>query len=199
MTKPPPKQAPLSQAAATPSEAEPSPGDRGPSLDAQGRLHAPGKTFKPSPAAASGIDFARPPVPRKAPEPVATSVPVERVPLELPARGPAKRTLRFSRVLGLLILGALGGAVGFVWKALPQQAVTRPLLTVTSEPSGAEVFINGNNVGQTPLFMDNVWTAGEVPIELRRRGYRAHQGSFDGGSDVKLEIELERVKPLKGP
>jgi hypothetical protein len=49
---------------------------------------------------------------------------------------------------------------------------TMQTITIGSEPSGAEVFLNGERVGQTPLRVE-VDRKGELLFEVRKPGYQA--------------------------
>jgi hypothetical protein len=54
-------------------------------------------------------------------------------------------------------------------------AVLTPIygrLDVRSVPKGAEIYINGENRGQTPATIDNLLPNENVRLELRMRGYR---------------------------
>lgn len=63
----------------------------------------------------------------------------------------------FSRTLWLLALPLLAGCV-------------ERTLQVTSEPSGALVYLNGDEVGRTPMRKNFLWY-GTYDVELRKEGY----------------------------
>jgi hypothetical protein len=68
-----------------------------------------------------------------------------------------------------------------------------PLLSVSSDPAGAAVRINGASVGQTPIFMDNLYPAGQsAKVEIVLKGYRPWTGTFHGGEPARVEADLER-------
>ena len=67
--------------------------------------------------------------------------------------------MHVMRKIGLLLLiGLLSGCV-------------QRTLSVTSEPSGALVYLNGQEVGRTPLKRDFTWY-GTYDVQLRREGYQ---------------------------
>ena len=71
-------------------------------------------------------------------------------------------TLRFRRPLTILALAPLALAVGCVG--------TRRQLTIESDPPGALVYVNGDEVGRTPVTKDFVYY-GTVDLKLRKDGY----------------------------
>lgn len=71
------------------------------------------------------------------------------------------------------------------------EAPVKGVITITSEPAGATVTIDGRELGTTPWAGDNVWGR-EVPVELTRRGYRPWRGTLGSGPDVKVRAKLQR-------
>ncbi|MBN1205501.1 MAG: protein kinase [Myxococcaceae bacterium] len=136
--------------------------------------------------------------------------------LELEARGPREETLwrprrRFAWgrwALRLAVLGALVAGGLWAWprreSLLPsaQQAVrgaltsapsSPPPLIVGSEPTGARVRVNGQDMGTTPLVMDNDFPPGEeIPLEVTLRGYKPWKSTFIGSAPAQFEVELEK-------
>jgi hypothetical protein len=105
---------------------------------------------------------------------------------------------RSSPVKWIFLLLALGAAAVAVFvlfpglqRKLPLPAGTRGTLVIYSEPSGATVKIAGKVVGETPWAADNLW-GGEVKYEISARGYKANWGTFNGGTDVKLNVKLSK-------
>ena len=98
-------------------------------------------------------------------------------------------------IIALLVLLA-GGGLAALWKFprlarnLPVAATDRGALVISSEPSGADLFINGTSMGRTPWAADNTW-GGEVKWEIRLKGYRTARGTFKGGEAQHLEPTLE--------
>lgn len=111
---------------------------------------------------------------------------------EAPA-APRRRTAAVAVVLGLVLAG-LGGLVLF-WKS-PRLAATvnagapKGVLLVSSTPSGAELWLGGNKVGSTPWAADNRFV-GKTTYEVRAKGYKTARGTFEGGVETRLEVELE--------
>ena len=71
-----------------------------------------------------------------------------------------RRIRRSSPLLVLLPLALLAGCVG-----------VRRELTVESEPPGARVYLNGDEVGRTPVTREFIYY-GTVDLQLRKDGYR---------------------------
>ncbi|HEY9854305.1 MAG TPA: PEGA domain-containing protein [Stenomitos sp.] len=91
-------------------------------------------------------------------------------------------------------LGGLGGLAIALLLAAP--ALANGQLLVESEPSGAQVYLDGRAIGQTPLLTDDVPDGPHVVV-LRRPGYR------DGRLGVRILRDLTTRKSLrlraKGP
>lgn len=77
-------------------------------------------------------------------------------------------------------------------KLAADSSMPAQLLIIDSEPSGAQVRISGQSIGNTPLAIDNVWPASEVPFELRLKGYKPWTGSFRGREAQRIEARLKR-------
>jgi serine/threonine protein kinase len=77
---------------------------------------------------------------------------------------------------------------------LPLSVGGAHVLRLSSEPDGAEVRINGTPVGQTPLFLDNLYPPGDIKVELRLRGYTPWVGTFRGSEDAQISQQLQRSK-----
>jgi hypothetical protein len=89
----------------------------------------------------------------------------------------------------------LGGDVSF---ATIPVTLTRPTLTIfpggitiRSEPSGAEVLVDGTPAGTTPLTMDNV-TEGDHMVEVMKEGYEPvlENVTVTGGENASVETVL---------
>lgn len=63
-----------------------------------------------------------------------------------------------------------GYATISVTLTVPTLAILPGGITISSEPSGAEVWVDGTPAGTTPLELPNV-TAGEHTVEVRKTGY----------------------------
>lgn len=62
------------------------------------------------------------------------------------------------------------GRIGIACLALLAMGCVRRSLTVTSSPSGALVYLNGQEVGRTPLTRDFTWY-GTYDVQVRKEGY----------------------------
>jgi hypothetical protein len=175
----------------------------GPELDASGNLiGAPKRTVverppktesEPSPASPTigshGSGWS---------EPAAPPVPVE-PPLEEVASLQRRTGVRVGALFAVICLVALGGSAVWWGQSLLRSVQVRlpsppaPLLSVSSEPPGATVRINGASVGETPIFMDNLYPADKAAkVELVLKGYRPWTGTFRGGEVARIEATLER-------
>ncbi|MEL6186107.1 MAG: serine/threonine-protein kinase, partial [Myxococcota bacterium] len=69
--------------------------------------------------------------------------------------------------------------------------------TLSTVPSGAQVFVDGDRVGQTPLELE----AEDVlrKLSLRRRGYKTRVVDVDAGRADPIEIRLEKVRRAAPP
>ena len=135
--------------------------------------------------------------------------------LELEERDPQSRSDLHSTREASPLRGSLGRALltglilllvsGAVWLAVPHM---KPLLSrlqhtagptpqvftlsISSEPAGATVLVDGTEVGTTPLFVDNLYPERDIPVRLTLKGYKPWKGSFKGGEPVTLEVRLKR-------
>jgi len=120
-----------------------------------------------------------------------------------PRRVPRAARLIFA-ALALSVAGAGFFLLGRLRSALPRPA---PLVAETlegeapalgsvhidSEPSGAAVFIDGQEAGTTPLLTTNTFAAGKsVKVRVTLAGYRPWVGVLQGGGDAKLNALLRR-------
>lgn len=103
--------------------------------------------------------------------------------------------MRRVALVMVVVVGLVAGGL-FWWRAGGVETGAAGLLSVTSNPSGAAVTIEGKEVGRTPFFSDNRW-GGTAAIELSLSGYRNWSGAFEGGRDAKLEVTLVRKKTRK--
>ncbi|PTL77884.1 serine/threonine-protein kinase [Vitiosangium sp. GDMCC 1.1324] len=130
--------------------------------------------------------------------------------LELVDRGPKhgthyeppKRPFPWKRVVTTLATLLVVVGVGVV--ALPHLRIlmTRalyasgkkqmPLLSIQSEPPGALVTIDGTELGNTPMVLDNNYPDQEISVQLTLKGYKPWKGRFTGGQPVSLEAKLKR-------
>lgn len=73
------------------------------------------------------------------------------------------------------------------------------VLTVTAEPEGAQVFVDGTFAGEAPVDVDLL--EGEHSIMVRRSGYREGIRSVQAtpGQNETLEVTLEELPPEERP
>ncbi|HLL54670.1 MAG TPA: serine/threonine-protein kinase [Myxococcaceae bacterium] len=131
--------------------------------------------------------------------------PPEFVPSEAPAprRGGGSMAKTLSKlVLGLflLLIGAGFVVVKFrLWQPAFLAKLQRglesptPMLQLDSMPEGATVKINGEDVGRTPLFLDNVYPKGaQVEVKLFLPNHKVWTGTFTGGENANIEVKLTK-------
>ncbi len=163
------------------------PGDQRRDWSVEGRL----ELMEPVRPAAPNIEGqVRPPAPR-------------RFPL---AAFLTPRRLQLAAVLTIVALLVVGAGF-FIWGRLRPAPPPVPLAAETleseapppgsvhidSEPSGAVVFIDGQEVGTTPLLITNAFPAGKsVKVRVTLPGYRPWFGVLQGGGNAKLSAQLRR-------
>lgn len=164
----------------------------GPSLDAEGKL------IQRSPAAERMQRIERPtPASPRRPEALELEARPARAdtdyvppppppPVRIPTRIP------WLPVFVLLIGALLAGGYFVRGRVKPQRPAPSPVVFITSEPPGAVVRIEGNEVGTTPWAADNAWGPGPVRVEVSRPGYRTWTGTFGGGAPARLEVRLQK-------
>lgn len=123
-----------------------------------------------------------------------------RLAVELPQWTGRARTLRLSRrlcvatLVGLCALG-LAVAVGLRHSSPPPDTVGSTPLSVTSQPPGAEVRLDGRPVGRTPLTL--LTTPGAHTIALHHSGFLDVERSLDVAADgAALDQRLWRSDPI---
>jgi hypothetical protein len=106
--------------------------------------------------------------------------------------------------VGVLLLAVLGvviiavavlntSSTGDVSKRVVYEAESvTGTLTITSEPSDAEVIINGDYAGQTPYFMEDIPSNNGVDIVIRKAGYKNYERSMtiERAKDKELHVRL---------
>jgi serine/threonine-protein kinase len=113
---------------------------------------------------------------------------------------PWRRLVRPMALLATLLL-VLGGAV-VMWPQLSKQLLTlryllgpKPTMTqlsIESDPPGATVLVDGEELGTTPLVIDNAYPRQDIPLKLTLKGYKPWTGTFIGGQPEALDIRLRR-------
>jgi hypothetical protein len=82
----------------------------------------------------------------------------------------------------------------------PVPPAVQPNLQVTSEPSGAEVFLDGQRVGRTPL-VEMFRVGADVAVEARLQGYTTEKRTVSIQRDTVMHLQLRPlpVKPTAPP
>ncbi len=176
----------------------------GGSLDADGNLEAP----VPTPAASRPSRISRPQPP---PQVLELEERPKTPPLELEARGPRPEadfvpsppprtpgSVHGGSLAPWLVLFAVAGLAAGGWyyflakPKVPTHAPIAVVVLITSEPTGAQVSVEGSPQGVTPWAADNTWAKGPVNVTLTAPGYRPWTGTFSGGRPARLEAHLQR-------
>lgn len=113
----------------------------------------------------------------------------------LPMRSATKKRLLMAGVVALALVG-----LGVFWSTQRDRVSsalhkTEPSLVIRSEPEGAEVYSNGQNLGVTPLPLNP--TDGVPAIyQVRKAGYRIHEVEHiaDKKRPTTYELKLEKSK-----
>lgn len=75
----------------------------------------------------------------------------------------------------------------------PSGAVVPGMVYVESTPAGAEVLVNGDVLGKTPLVTSHRLEGDVAEVELRREGYRPwHREAPVREGGLRLEVRLEQ-------
>jgi eukaryotic-like serine/threonine-protein kinase len=127
--------------------------------------------------------------------------PEERVRQVRPPRdlGPLLRRMAAVSVLA----AAVGGGVwawpwlkaflpGPATEALKRAAPPTDILSLDSEPDGANVLIGGKQVGQTPMYLENIYPEEDIPITISKPGFKSWTGTFRGGKSASVHAPLSR-------
>ncbi len=67
-----------------------------------------------------------------------------------------------------------------------------PILRIDSEPQGATIQIADERVGQTPLYLENIYPRTQIEVSLNLKGYQSWKGSFSGGEKADVVAKLRR-------
>ncbi|WP_309894662.1 protein kinase domain-containing protein [Archangium sp.] len=111
-----------------------------------------------------------------------------------------RRVLRPMKFLAVQLLVA-GGLV-VAWPHLTKVAITLryklgptpPMtqLSIQTDPPGATVIVDGQELGTTPLVIDNAYPRQEIPLKLTLKGFKPWTGTFAGGQPESLDVRLRR-------
>jgi hypothetical protein len=135
----------------------------------------------------------RPIVMRSSPVPEAGRARVAALPAQGVLSGTSPRRRR--PLIAGLILVLLVGTGGLLYFGLEPREPVAPAatarLTLQSTPSGAAVWVDGEDQGQTtPTVLDGLDPTREVTVELRLPGYEPHRWRGLPRGDLRLEAEL---------
>ncbi|MDP2271725.1 MAG: PEGA domain-containing protein [Archangium sp.] len=172
---------------------------KGPVLGADGTLEQRlARVEQPLPPAEERLELAE-----RAPQVVEERIETFRD--EAPPPAPRRGALKV--VVALVALGAIALAALLVFKpkfeSAPDMGVRASSLLnealsgdaapiiISSTPTGATVFIDGKEIGQTPWSGDNRWV-GEPALVLQLPGYRPWEGKLKGGEPQTLDIKLKK-------
>ncbi|HEY5957483.1 MAG TPA: serine/threonine-protein kinase, partial [Polyangiaceae bacterium] len=70
-------------------------------------------------------------------------------------------------------------------------------VVLATEPIDAQVFLDGKNIGSSPVLVD-VTDGQTARLEIRRTGYKNREVSVDG-SEGRLSVKLDRAAPARTP
>jgi serine/threonine protein kinase len=123
---------------------------------------------------------------------------VREAPAAVPPLPPARPSGTVGAVSALLFVLLLSGTALWrgpaLWREVTHRLLNPPaVLSVNTQPSGAAIRIDGADLGETPLLMDNFYPRGQsVKLEIVLKGYRSWTGTFRGGEAARFEVTLER-------
>jgi hypothetical protein len=125
-------------------------------------------------------------------------------------RSGGPRQAKKALVLGAVVLAACAGLLFVLLRHAATPPVPAPAgstleklsvpddpegalsLTVQSEPAGATVFVENEEIGRTPLLGTNQYARGsQVKVRLELNGYRPWTGTFAGGTNAIVRARLE--------
>jgi len=111
-----------------------------------------------------------------------------------------RRGIRIWPVVLLLCVAAAAGGGYYAWMKLPRPAVLEPsgntpLVSIDTEPNGAEIYSGKDLLGQTPISFPNEYAGGKlITLTVKHRGYKTREVSFVGGQPQHIKARLERGK-----
>jgi eukaryotic-like serine/threonine-protein kinase len=70
-------------------------------------------------------------------------------------------------------------------------------LRLSSNPEGAEVFLDGEDLGQAPVTYTHAVATKKLPFLFRLPGYKDATRDIEPSANREMEIALERIKPPK--
>jgi hypothetical protein len=105
-----------------------------------------------------------------------------------------RRTIIALAVIAAALALPLAAHFGIqLWKERkPGSAKPSGLVFIDSTPSGARLFINGEEVGRTPYVVPNTFEPGStIPVRVVYPGAQDWSGTFRGGVDTSFTVELQ--------
>lgn len=76
----------------------------------------------------------------------------------------------------------------------PKQVVKTALLSIRSEPAGANVYINGKLVGNTP-YLKRKYLKKNLIVKVTKKGYKNDEFSINHKKNRELMVKLEKMEP----
>ena len=83
--------------------------------------------------------------------------------------------------------------------AVPEQPAAPTLVTISSEPDGAEVYRADGLVGNTPYKLPTPTGSEQIALELRRSGYEPRPFTITALTGDVLSVTLQRKKSGSRP
>lgn len=91
----------------------------------------------------------------------------------------------------------VAGLADSIWRELEADARARPMLSVTTTPAGATVFIDGRRLGVTPLELELQPGSHEVRVAKNGFAPREREVELVKGVDASMTVELVPVTPVE--
>ena len=148
--------------------------------DADGR-------FQTARAFAEALEAARPT------SDVDPTVPV--APDDLSAKGPVSKERSRRAPIAIVASLAILLAAGLAWQ-LWDGAAPRGLVALSSDPSAAEVLVDGERIGRTPL--EHALEPGSYTFTIQKPGYHATEVTVDVPADGTIPLDLELMRSGEG-
>lgn len=106
------------------------------------------------------------------------------------------RWIRWAIAMGMFAAAIVEGprlyqlTTGKSLDLFPRSAA--PLLRIESQPPGAKIHIGDQMIGETPMFIENLYPATQIGVKLSLRGYQNWEGKFAGGQEATISASLKR-------
>jgi len=132
-------------------------------------------------------------------------MPLDAAPLEvLLSAAPRKRSngvgraIKWTALVGIVAVAVLQGprlyqlAMRESSKVLNREPAPSALLQIDSQPPGATIRIGEQALGETPMFIENIYPEREIEVSLSLKGYQPWTGKFSGGQSAAIHATLKR-------